>query len=212
MCFFIDRSLNILKWPMAVALLLCCPEVLAGFAQAFFEILARPWIVFWSGVLVYFVLWRVVFSARLWGSWLPTFIHELNHAVVAILTLHRIRDFHASYRRGGHVKYVGGEGNWLITIAPYIVPTCSLICGGSRMFFEEQSWFLFVFGIALGFDVICVWRECHREQTDLKELGFLFSLITIPLINLIVLSGIFLWMKGGVNDLASFIYGEKLRV
>ena len=206
MCFFIDRSLNILKWPTAVALLLCSPELMTVFVAAFNQVLGPGWILFWMGAVVYLLIWKLVFSARLWGSWLPTFIHELNHAVVAILTLHRISDFHASYRRGGHVRYVGGEGNWLITIAPYVVPTLSLSCGCTRVFFEDQSLFWFAFGAALGFDAICVWRECHREQTDLKELGLLFSLLVVPLLNIVVLSCIFLWMDGGLSDVMVFLH------
>ncbi|MBM74161.1 MAG: hypothetical protein CMK59_02065 [Proteobacteria bacterium] len=205
MCFFIDRSLNILKWPTAVALLLCAPEIVAGFSAHVQQLWSGEWLLFWCGFAAYLFLWRFIFSARLWGSWLPTFIHEFNHAVVALITLHRISDFHASYRKGGHVRYVGGEGNWLITIAPYVVPTISLFCVVLQAFCENYSWYWFVFGAALGFDVICVWRECHLEQTDLKELGFLFSLIVIPLSNLIVLSSVFIWMQGGTAEAAFFV-------
>ena len=197
LCFLIDRTLNVLKWPVAALLLLVLPELILQFWSTLKVLLSDKWLLFWGGVVLYGFLWKYLFSARLWGSWLPTFLHELCHAVVALLTLHRIRDFHASYNRGGHIQYIGGEGNWLITIAPYVIPSLTLPMLISAPYLQSLEWFWLVFGMGVGFDVISIYRECHSEQTDLQSLGFLFSLLMIPSLNLLTFGAVFLWMEGG---------------
>jgi hypothetical protein len=90
--------------------------------------------------------------------------------------------FRASLRGGGHVRYLG-RGNWLISIAPYFVPTLSLLALAVIYFLPERH--LAIGSAALGatvsYHLVSTWAETHRNQTDLREVGFLFSaLFLIP--------------------------------
>ena len=129
------------------------------------------WLLFWAGMLAYWLVWKLVFSARLWGSWLPhLFLRAqpyrccgFNYCIELVIFTSRIAE---------EVMFdmLEERGNWLITIAPHVVPTLSLICGCTRCSLMINRCF-YLFLELLGFDVVCVWRECHREQTDLQELG-----------------------------------------
>ena len=114
---YIDKAINFFQ--MAICLAMLFGDV-SNYHQRCFQVwYAREQ--FWVGFVGYIILYRYVFQTRIWGSWLPTFEHGL-HAIFAVATFHSVTDFHASYK-SGHIWYVGGEGNWLITIAPYIFPT-----------------------------------------------------------------------------------------
>ena len=105
----------------------------------------------------------------------------------AWLTLHRVTDFHASWEKGGHVRYVGGEGNWLITIAPYFFPFLPLLFALVHVFRPAvfHGFFYPSMGFVLGFQACSTWSELHSNQPDLKKVGWFFSACFLPTINLL---------------------------
>ena len=58
-------------------------------------------------------------------QWFSTLEHELTHAIFAILSLNRVTGLNATGREGG-VTHYQGYGNWVITLAPYFVPTVTI--------------------------------------------------------------------------------------
>jgi len=205
----LNRVINTLKWPVAIAFLLMLP----GSVVAVFDLLGRflsfpsgttPFIL---GLFAYGFGWWLFFRRRIWGSSLSTLEHELTHALFALLTFHRVKSIKTTWRSGGAMQFEGG-GNWLITIAPYFVPTLSLFVlivqclvdpGGS----ELASIGL---GATVSYHVTSTWRETHREQTDLKETGFLFAWLFLPTANLLGHGFILSFVLGGWSGGCDFLW------
>ena len=79
---------------------------------------------------------------------------------------------HASHlNEGGHVRYTGGVGNWLITIAPYFIPTISILAILVTQFMAVQQTPVSqgVIGATVGFHLGSSYLETHDAQSDLKK-------------------------------------------
>ena len=204
---YIDKTINFCKWPFA---LLCCIGIYPIILH-FLDITGHWYnqvdLMFWVGFVSYIVLYRYVFSAKMWGSWLPTFEHELTHAIFALVTLHRVTDFHASYKKGGHIQYIGGEGNWLITISPYIFPTLLFFMILFFPYLKDQDWVWGIFGVIFAFQYLSTYREIHAKQSDLQKVGFPFAAIVIPTCNILSMTLIMAWMIGGIGHVLVVIDG-----
>ena len=178
---WINRLLSWLKWPTAVWLALCLPQLIVADLTLVQRGPAAHATPFWLGVTGYLILWHLVLRRRLWGSFLPTLSHELTHALFALLTLHRVTNLRATWRSGGEVQYVGGRGNWLITIAPYFFPLwLALLAVALHWLTPNPPLRQLLIGGIVGFEAVTMWRQVHREQTDLQRVGFVFAAVWLP--------------------------------
>ena len=181
MTLLIDRIFQLFKWPVAIVSLGNLWFLILKDVELILKTLNGAHQNFWLGMVVYLLIYRFFFSARLFGSWLPTLIHECIHVLFAWLTLHRVTGFSVSWRKGGHVEYVGGEGNWLITISPYFFPLATilgiLIEGALQPTVVQRSLGM---GALFGFELIYVWRQIHPQQTDFHTVGMLFVWMFLP--------------------------------
>ena len=202
----IDRTINVFKWPAAAVSLLLLPTLAPIAWQNISGLATLDWAWFWLGAAGYWVCWKTLFSSRLWGSWLPTFEHELTHAVFAWLTLHRVTEFRTRYSTGGHVAYVGGVGNWLITIAPYFFPTAVFAAMLVMELFPgvDAELYWLGFGAVCGFQAQSTLSETRSEQPDILKTGRLFAVLFLPGANMAVYGGVASWMLGGWPRLHSF--------
>jgi len=125
---WIDRVLALLKWPIAIVSLVFLPGVVYALTFVVRDIARRPAAIvpLLVGAGAFLVVWLVVLRPRTSRHYLVTFEHELTHALFAWLTLHRVSGLRAALRGGGHARYEG-RGNWLIAMAPFVIPTLSLI-------------------------------------------------------------------------------------
>ena len=181
MTLFIDRIINLCKWPVAIVAVCVLPSLVQLNVNLFRQSFSNGGWLFWLGTAAYIFLWRWFFSRRLLGSSIPTLIHECIHALFAVLTLHRVVDLKVRWNSGGHVQYVGGEGNWLITISPYFFPFSLILAFMVSPFLQMENWIrLLLLGVIFGFEVVCTWREIHPRQTDLQKVGFVFSFAFLP--------------------------------
>ena len=181
MTLLIDRLINICKWPIALVAIFALPSIFQVNAHAFSQSFSNGGWLFWVGTIGYIILWRWFFSGRMWGSSIPTLIHECIHALFALLTLHRVVDLKVRWNSGGHVRYIGGEGNWLITISPYFFPLSLVIAFVISPFLQiDDGLRLLLLGLLFGFEVVCTWREMHPGQTDLQKVGFVFAFAFLP--------------------------------
>ena len=177
---WIDRCINIFKWPAAILSLANVWFLLLKNAELVLQTLNNNHQNFWIGLLVYLIVWRFFLASRLFGSWFPTFIHECIHVMFAVLTLHRVVDFSVSWNKGGHVQYVGGVGNWLIIIAPYFFPLATLMAVALETTFPLGDKRSLVLGACVGFEVVYVWRQIHPKQSDFQMVGLPFVWIFLP--------------------------------
>jgi Flp pilus assembly pilin Flp len=185
----IDRVLGWLKWPVAVASFVLLP----GLAFALYRVVRviylspAPSYAFLAGALAYAVLWYLLLRRGSVGGFFMTLEHELTHALFAWATLHRVIGFRATMRSGGHIRYLG-RGNWLITIAPYFFPTLSIIAIAALHWLPDRdiAYGGAILGATVAYHLLSTWSETHRHQTDLQDVGFLFSALFLPAANAIV--------------------------
>ncbi len=194
-----NQVIRPLKWPVAVGSVLIVPAALLAAYDLFLVAKVAQWTPFILGVAGYLVLWWLFFGKESSGSLFSTFEHELTHAIFAWLTLHSVTGFRATWGSGGEIQYVG-EGNWLITIAPYWVPTLALplmlvVCLES----STGEWIQPAFGVAFAYHMTSTWRETHPYQTDLQKVGFPFCYSFLPGANLYTYSLVAAFGIGGAT-------------
>lgn len=203
----IDRLITWLKWPAALLALALLPGALIAGMELLVRVVTRPWPVtmFLVGFVLYFAVWWWSFR-RSRFTFILTLEHELTHALFAMMTFHRVIGLRATAFRGGHVRFVG-EGNWLITIAPYFFPTLSL-------FLLVVAWFLpnflasvatIVVGGSFAHHATSTLRETHPGQTDLQKAGMVFCLCFLPTANVVTFGTLLGFVYGGWQGSAQFL-------
>lgn len=190
----IDTVLAVIKWPVAALAVLILPFALieADLPFLWTTLLGegKPFLYGFVPCLIF------SFLALGWsqGSFLKTFEHELTHAVFAWLCFHKVTRFEASDGRDRSsesenenylgVVYLTGS-NWLITISPYFSPTL-LLPFYLVALLNPPPVFLVLVGMICAYHIASTYRETHFNQTDLKEVGYLFSFMFLPASNLII--------------------------
>lgn len=215
MSHFLDKFINLFKWPIAVYLLISLPALIASWH--FFDFSAAKMIALMIG-LVLFALTRAMMDASVRTS-MQVIAHEFAHALFAALTLHKIKHIriHAD-DTGGEMGFTG-EGNWLIIIAPYFFPLFALIYMLIMTFLPAQIMWHGVLGYFLGYHMDTVASQIHEKQTDLPRAGYAFCALFLPGSNLWVIGSILAFnIKGWIGILQygslinrlNFEYAERI--
>ena len=179
MTLWIDRVINMFKWPCALFLISALPFLLQTLPDIISKTLSKEFVPFWGGLFGYIFFWKMIFRHS--GSFLPTLAHESTHAVFALCTGHRVVDFQVRWSSGGHVSYVGGKGNWLITISPYFFPLVLLLTIPTVLtWMEESAVRSAVLGAIFSFELVSAWRQIHPKQLDLIKVGWFFCFLFLP--------------------------------
>lgn len=140
-------------------------------------------------------------------SWhyLATCEHELTHALVGLLFLKIPVAFRVSARAGGYVGFRHGANLW-ITLAPYYLPTVSLLLLLCRPLFGHRA--APVFFVALGgsvaFHLLTTWEETSWRQPDLQQAGRWTSLCLLPVLNLLSYGSLAGYLARDVAGLREF--------
>lgn len=202
----IDNALFYLKWPCAIV----CVVLFPGAASALLALIVKcvtapkPVVAFLVGIAVYLaVWWRFIRFTRI--SFLLVLEHEITHAIFAWLTFHRVTGLKATWRRGGRMEFLG-QGNWLITIAPYFFPTLSvMVLLGCWLFSDGGSWFCdALLGISLAYHITSTIGETGAHQTDLQKVGFPFAFLFLPTANILLVGAIIGFTYGGGAQMIDF--------
>jgi len=209
MNFFIillNRTIDILKYPVALVAVLLTFELF----HVLYEVLEYVYVHlefykdFFMGMLAYMVSWALIFR-KIRGNWFLVIEHELTHALFALLTFHRMNFLLVTADRGGVVNYSGaGNGNWLITIAPYFFPTFSMIIILFISFSEVQHYpvLMILLGYTFFYHIHSTIEETSHTQPDLKKVGLWFSWSFLPAANLLTIIGI---LSAIPNDRIEFL-------
>lgn len=199
--------LKLVKWPVAIGVAVLTP---AG-AVAFWQLLEEAWrreawtSPFGIGLITATTAWIVLGRVRIVRFWC-TMEHELTHALFAWLTLVRVIELRSTDGTvetddncEGHV-YLDGS-NWLISISPYFFPTASfVVLVATWMLASQPTQFAHgLLGAATAYSLVSTWQEIHREQEDLKEVGFGFSWLFLPGANLLCYGFVLAYGLGGVE-------------
>ena len=189
----INWFLKIIKYPIAIT----CAFFAFPLLQAFIRFISDTFstymaIYFLSPVIAVVALWSLV--PGLSGSALTIFGHEATHMLAAILTFHKPKSISVEQDKGGSFTYEG-KGNWLITIAPYFIPTFPFLWMLMGLFLGQtnkfEPWYIIGFGVIVGFHIAANFTQIHAEQTDFKKAGYFFTMLFIPGANLLLIG--YLW-------------------
>lgn len=186
---------------------LICPFLAYGFGASLYRMMeaahysGRDLIFIAAGFVSFIIIWRI-FKRHL--QVVCTFEHELTHLLFGLLFLKRPHSFVVTRHDGGYVELSGG--NFLITLAPYFFPTVSYCLLPLAYFVPPkfQPVFLAVMGTSLAFHFISTWGELHWRQTDLRKVGFLFSLFFLPVANLIFYGALAAALLSGARGFSGF--------
>lgn len=117
-----------------------------------------------------------------------TLDHELSHALVSVLSGHKVLELTATARQGGLTRHQGNNHHFLIALAPYIWRIPSLLVTFIIWLMNENHpdwYFLTTFGVVFAYRAISIISEAKPYQTDLQKVGLFKSYIWIVSLNII---------------------------
>ena len=202
-----DIFLGWMKWPVAIFSVLMFLPALREALTLIMQMIGNAGSVlpFIAGIAFYALLW--LWLIRGWRvTFFSTLEHEVTHAIFAWLTFHRVIGLKSTWKDGGHVVY-RGIGNWLITSSPYFVPTICifLIALFAWVPIFSQSIEEAIIGAAFAYHVTSTYRETHRNQTDLQQLGFLWCFLVLPTANLVINGLVLAHAMGGTAGMSGYL-------
>lgn len=119
------------------------------------------------------------------------FGHELTHAIWAFMFGGSVSSMKVS-STGGRV--VVSKSNFLINLAPYFFPIYTFLILLfywllSFIFYVEQYFgiFLFLIGFTLAFHIALNFFALRQQQSDVHEVGYVFSLSFIYVVNILII-------------------------
>jgi hypothetical protein len=204
---FVDRVFAWIKWPVAILALLLLPSTTIALLLLAIRIatVPQPMSMFAVGFAVYFALWWFVFRYSRF-TFFVTLEHELTHSLFAALTLHRVKGLRVTATRGGQMTYVG-QGNWLITVAPYFFPTLSLalILAFAAIPINVSGLDDGLVGASFAYHLTSTWRETRPGQSDIKKAGIWFCVAFLPTANMITAGIVLAFAHAGAPGVSEFL-------
>ena len=107
---FLNRFIELLKWPAALFMLVSMPALFQSLA--WFKFMQLKYFAMFGGFFIYFVS-KTMSDASLKAN-MQIIAHELTHAFFALLTLHKVKSIKLAEDDSGGAMSFEGEGNWLI--------------------------------------------------------------------------------------------------
>ena len=204
-----NRILRVTKWPIIVVSMLLAFEIAPRLVRALFDY--RLWVekpvlaATAAGCVAYAAVWALWWhkctSAEFWF----TLEHEISHALASVATANAVTTLNAS-ESGSGLLTTRGEGNWLITSAPYWVPTVVLPCAVLLAFVENENRSLaFAFGFFCAVHIHSTYRETRFHQPDLIRLGRITVWCLLPAAHIIVAALLFSVSIGNKSLVATAI-------
>jgi hypothetical protein len=140
-------------------------------------------------------------------DYLSTLEHELTHILVGLLFFKRPLSLRVTARAGGDVVLTGG--NLWITLAPYYLPTISmvLLALGIVLPPKSQPHLLAVLGASVSFHILSTWTELGVMQSDFKKAGLLQTVWLLPVANLLFYGSVVAYVVGSTEG---FIHWWRL--
>ncbi len=162
-----------------------------------------------------FIVAIVIFSSRRLTT-LRTFLHELKHAIVVLLSGNRVRDLKV-HSRQGHVSYLMYSDRTrfapFIMLAPYFFPLLSFPVLGFALVSDNDPQHLVACVLAglLAADLTCAYKDYHPAQSDLQRIsgGWIPVLVFILSVNFMWSSFCVLWLLLGRSG---FIFAGQILV
>lgn len=206
--YYINLFLSIIKWPVALAMMLVVPAAFQTFRRYYVirdQLNDHNLLYFVIGI-GFFAVVRVFFIIKRGTA--ETMEHEMTHSVFAMLTLHPVQHLEISDDGGGNMTF-SGRGNWLIAIAPYFFPLTAfammlLISAVSRVVGHMPDWAFIGMGTAVCYNICSFAEQLHPRQTDFKVVGYLFTICFLPGANCLTFGTVFAFVERGFDGIVFF--------
>lgn len=180
----INKFIELLKWPVAVYMLVSLPAYVQSFS--FFTFMNIPAMAMLGGVFLFFIS-RGFMDSEMKIS-MEIAAHEMTHAFFALLTLHKVKSIRVNPDNDGGEMSFTGPGNWLIIIAPYFFPLFGMLAmiGISVYTRYAPSNFILngIMGFFIAYHIDTVASQIHEKQTDLPKVSYKFCVMFLPSANI----------------------------
>ena len=199
--FFLDKFINLFKWPIAMYMFVCLPALLASFK--YFQLTNVKTVALLCG-LVFFIFSKTMMDASVRTS-MQVIAHEFTHAFFALITFHKLKHIRLNPDDTGGEMGFEGDGNWLIIIAPYFFPIFVITFILLTFFLKQNIIFNTVLGYFLGYHIDTVASQIHDKQTDLPKVGYKFCFMFLPGANLWIIGLILAYNAKGLSAILQYI-------
>ena len=180
----VDRFIELLKWPVALYMLLSLPAYIQSLY--YFKFTNLQYVALFGGFFLFFISRSMMNSSV--KSNMEIVAHEMTHAFFALLTLHKVTGIRVEGDNSGGNMSFEGEGNWLIVIAPYFFPLFGffyMIAFSVYTHFAPSNLILNgILGFFIGYHLDTVGSQIHEKQTDLPKVSYKFCAMFLPAANL----------------------------
>ncbi len=177
--------------------LLLLPFLTYGFVIEWLKLLTHfqptlAWRYFTFGGCLFALSW-CVYRERM--SFFLTLEHELTHAIAGMLCFKAPTSLSVA-SNGGEVSLTGS--NWFIQLAPYFLPPFQYVALGLTAIISpsHRSFGMLVLGATTAFHIFSTMKETNFGQPDIQRAGPIFSMLVIPVGNLIFVGGILAFVSG----------------
>ncbi len=182
-----DKFIELLKWPVAVFMLLSLPAYVQSIS--YFPFFTVRYLSLIAGFFCFFISWGMMDKEIKTNMEIAA--HEMTHAFFALLTFHKVKGLRVNPDNSGGEMAFEGSGNWLIIIAPYFFPLFGFVVMLAIGFFVnlgEQGVNHYiangVLGFFIGYHMDTVGSQIHEKQTDLPKVSYKFCIMFLPSANL----------------------------
>lgn len=215
MRILIDRFIELLKWPVAIYMLVSLPAYIQSLY--YFKFTSIPYVALFAGFFLFFIS-RSMMDSSVKAN-MEIVAHEMTHAFFALLTLHKVTGIRVEGDAGGNMSFEG-EGNWLIVIAPYFFPLFGffyMIAVSVYTHFAPSNLIINgVMGFFIGYHLDTVGSQIHEKQTDLPKVSYKFCAMFLPGANLWAIGSMLAFNTQGwsgvlrYRQLISYLNGRNL--
>lgn len=213
----IDRFIELLKWPIAVYMLLSLPAYIQSLY--YFQFARLPYLILLAGFFLFFISRTMMDSSVKTNMEIAA--HEMTHAFFALLTFHKVTGIRVNPDDSGGNMSFEGEGNWLIVIAPYFFPLFGflvMIAISIYTRYAPTNWIMYgVLGFFIGYHLDTVGSQIHEKQTDLPKVSYKFCAMFLPSANLWAVGSMLAFNTRGwkgvwmYHDLISYLNDRNLK-
>ena len=180
----VDRFIELLKWPVALYMVLSLPAYIQSLY--YFKFTNLQYVALFGGFFLFFISRSMMDSSV--KSNMEIVAHDMTHAFFSLLTFHKVTGIRVEGDNSGGNMSFEGEGNWLIVIAPYFFPLFGffyMIAFSVYTHFAPSNLILNgILGFFIGYHLDTVGSQINEKQTDLPKVSYKFCAMFLPAANL----------------------------
>lgn len=204
MSYLIDKFIELIKWPLAIFMLLSLPAYIQSLY--YFPFVTWRYMALLAGFFMFFIARSMMDSAV--KANMEIVAHEMTHAFFAFITFHKVKGIRVEGDNSGGEMAFEGQGNWLIVIAPYFFPLFGLfymIAFSVYTLFAPANLILNgVMGYFIGYHLDTVGSQIHEKQTDLPKVSYKFCAMFLPSANMWAIGSMLAFNSKGWNGVWTY--------